>query len=430
LLAKAVAGEAGVAFYAASGSEFDEMFVGVGASRVRDLFAAARKQTRAIIFIDEIDAVGGSRERISGTTGRATINALLTEMDGFSENSGIVVIGATNHAESLDAALVRPGRFDRIVPVALPDAQGRLDILKHYAGRITMADDVDLKLLSQTTSGMTGADLANLLNGAATRASAQGRAQVTHDEVEYAYDRTLMGAERQFTQSAEVKANTAYHEAGHTIMLLHTPGANELHKVTVLPRGRALGVMFSLPYNEKGIMTRKQLLARLDIAMGGRVAEELLNGKDAITSGASGDLENASQIARAMVLHYGMGAATGVFSMPRQREQGVHPAQMLAPETLQQMDAEVAKLLKDSYARAQNVLTTHRDEWERLAKALIEHEVLDAKQVREVVQGKPVTKKLVHKFETKPAVKPPDTPIAPPQPGATAPLTAVVKGPK
>jgi len=420
LLAKAVAGEAGVPFYAASGSEFDEMFVGVGASRVRELFAAARKQKRAIIFIDEIDAVGGSRDRIAGTTGRATINALLTEMDGFAENSGIVVIGATNHSEGLDAALVRPGRFDRIVPVALPDAQGRFEILQHYASKLKMAAGVDLRLLSQTTSGMTGADLSNMLNSAATRASAHGKTEVTHDEIEYAYDRVLMGAERQFTQSPEVKASTAYHEAGHTIMLLHTPGANELHKVTILPRGRALGVMFSLPYNEKGILTRKQLRARLDIAMGGRVAEELLHGKESITSGASSDLENASSIARQMVMQFGMGERTGVFTMPRQKESNVHPAQMLAPDTLQQMDAEVAQLLKDSYARALHVLTTHKDEWERLAKALIEHEVLDAKQVRQAVSGQAVTKKQVHKFQAQPKAGSPPAPTPPaPQAGGT-----------
>ena len=413
LLAKAVAGEANVPFFALSGSELDEIFVGVGAARVRELFAQARKQKKSIIFIDEIDAVGGSRDRIGGSMSRATINALLTEMDGFAENSGLVVIGATNHAHVLDAALVRPGRFDRTVPVSLPDTKGRLDILELYGKKIKLSPEVDLKLLSQTTSGMTGADLSNLLNSAALRASVQGKTEVDHDEIEYAYDKVLMGAERQFTQSPAVKANTAYHEAGHTIMLLHTPGANELHKVTILPRGRALGVMFSLPYNEKNIMTRRQYLARIDIAMGGRVAEELLNGKDQISSGASSDLEAASSMARSMVMECGMGAKTGVFTVPKRAEQGTHPAQVLAPETLQGIDDEVADILKQSYQRALDVITKHRTEWERLAQALIEHELLDAKQVRQAIAGEPVTRKKVNKFRASDLYTPPPTPPAP-----------------
>ena len=250
---------------------------------------------------------------------------------------------------------------------------------------------------------MTGADLNNLLNSAALRASVQGKSEVDHDEIEYAYDKVLMGAERQFTQSAKVKANTAYHEAGHTIMLLHTAGANELHKVTILPRGRALGVMFSLPYNEKGILTRKQMLARLDISMGGRVAEELLNGKDQISSGASSDLQGASDIARSMVMRYGMGARTGVFTLPQSEERGTHPAQMLAPETLQQIDQEVSELLKQSYQRALDCISAHRDEWERLAQALIEHELLDAKQVKQAIAGEPITRKKTNKFSPPPS---------------------------
>lgn len=424
LLAKAVAGEANVPFFALSGSELDEIFVGVGAARVRELFSQARKQKRAIIFIDEIDAVGGSRDRVGGSMGRATINALLTEMDGFAENSGLVVIGATNHAHVLDAALVRPGRFDRTVPVSLPDTKGRLDILELYGRKIKLSPEVDLKLLSQTTSGMTGADLSNLLNSAALRASVQGKSEVDHDEIEYAYDKVLMGAERSFTQSPAVKANTAYHEAGHTIMLLNTPGANELHKVTILPRGRALGVMFSLPYNEKNIMTRRQLLARIDIAMGGRVAEELLHGKDEISSGASSDLEAASSLARNMVMQFGMGPKTGVFTMPRRSEErGTHPAQTLAPETLQVMDDEVADILKQSYARALNVIQTHRTEWERLAQALIEHELLDAKQVRQAIAGEPVTRKKVNKFRAADLYAQPPTPPSP-APAAPTPVPA------
>jgi ATP-dependent metalloprotease len=439
LLAKAVAGEAGVPFFAVAGSEFEEMYVGVGAKRVRELFAAARvscvrkenesplifavdshphlcvslcvlpflqKQKKAIIFIDEIDAVGGNRDRIMGSHGRATINALLTEMDGFQENSGIVVIGATNLDRVLDPALVRPGRFDRRVAVSLPDAQGRLDILQLYAGKMKLHSGVDLKLLSQTTSGMSGAELHNLLNTAAIRASAQGKSSIDHDEIEYAYDKILMGAERSFTQSAEVKANTAYHEAGHTIMLLNTPGAPDLHKVTILPRGRALGAMFFLPLNEHRILTKQQLQAHIDICMGGRVAEEFLSGKDRITSGASNDLEQASAKARAMVTQFGMGRTTGVFTLPEAGD-GVNPAQVVAPETLKHIDEEVSRILKESYERTKSVIASHQQEWERLAQALIEHEALDAKQVMQAVRGEDVTRKFVNKYRAADAQPPP-----------------------
>jgi len=404
LLAKAVAGEAGVPFFAASGSDFDEVFVGVGASRVRELFAAARKQGKAIIFIDEIDACGGSRERLASSSSRGTINALLAEMDGFSSTTGIIVIGATNHPRSLDAALVRPGRFDRHVAVSLPDAEGRYQILSMYGKKMKLAPDVDLRLLSQSTPGFTGADLFNMLNGAAIRASASGKSHIDHDEIEYAYDKLLMGAERSFTQSPEAKRNTAYHEAGHTIMLLHTPGAPPLHKVTILPRGRALGAMFHLPTNEHHILTRQQLMADIDVSMGGRVAEELLHGPERITSGASNDLEQASAKARYMITALGMGSNTGLMTLPRSHTDGTNPAQLVAPSTLSMMDREVKALLAESYERTKRTLTEHMDEWHRLAQALIEHEVLDAKQVREAVEGKPVRTKIVNKFrQTQPS---------------------------
>jgi ATP-dependent metalloprotease len=306
LLAKAVAGEAGVPFFYTSGSEFEEVFVGVGAKRVRDLFKEAKARAPCIIFIDEIDAIGGSRQLREQQNMKMTLNQLLVEMDGFEQNSGVIVVAATNFPEGLDKALVRPGRFDKHVAVPLPDVRGRNQILELYAGKTKLAADVDLKTLARGTPGMSGADLHNLINQAALKASQDGHDSISTRVLEWAKDKILMGAERRSAViSEETKRMTAYHEGGHALVALKTPGADPVHKATVMPRGQALGMVMQLPEGDQTSMTRQQMLAKLDVCMGGRVAEELIFGEDQVTSGASSDIQQVSPPGGAIPIRLG-----------------------------------------------------------------------------------------------------------------------------
>jgi len=382
LLARAIAGEAGVPFFYCSGSEFEEMFVGVGARRVRELFAAAKKKAPCIVFIDEIDAIGGkrqSRDTMSAT--RMTLNQLLVELDGFENSTGVIVIGATNFPQMLDKALVRPGRFDRHVNVPLPDLRGRKQILDLYAKKIMLEKDVDLTQIARGTPGCSGAELYNLINSAAIRASTQGQKAVTMTDLEYAKDKILMGAERKSAvMSEENKKLTAYHEGGHAIMAISTKGAYPVHKATIIPRGQALGMVHQLPEDDVVSVDKEQLLARLDVAMGGRVAEEMIFGPEHITTGASSDLEQANRVARDMVMRYGMSERLGKLVIDDQTR--------LSNGTFQIADEEIKKLLEDSYERTRQVLKEREADLHRLATALLQYETLDRNDILDVCAGK------------------------------------------
>lgn len=384
LLARAIAGEAGVPFFYTSGSEFDEMFVGVGAKRVRELFAVAKKQSPCIIFIDEIDALG-SRRQVRDTNGamRMTLNQLLTEMDGFSQNTGVIVIGATNFPDVLDQALTRPGRFDKHVVVPLPDVKGREEILNLYGARTKLAPEANLKALAQGTPGMSGADLYNLVNQAAVKASLDGLKFVTTEALEWARDKIQMGAERRSAViSKETAKLTAYHEGGHAIVAMKTPGAHPVHKATIMPRGQALGYVMQLPEGDQTSMTRKQMLAKMDVCMGGRVAEEMVFGHDNVTSGATSDFQQATSLARAMVTRFGMSERVGTVFINDHREEG--------SEMRTAIDAEVKDLLDKSYKRAWDCLQTNRRDLEKLAKALLQHESLTGSEIKDVLAGKAI----------------------------------------
>ncbi|KIY70919.1 ATP-dependent peptidase [Cylindrobasidium torrendii FP15055 ss-10] len=383
MLARAVAGEAGVPFFFASGSEFEEMFVGVGAKRVRELFAAARKKDPAIIFIDELDAVGGKRNARDQQYMKQTLNQLLVEMDGFAQSAGVIVIAATNFPESLDPALVRPGRFDRHVTVPLPDLLGRAQILKHHMKNISVAPDVDTKVLARGTTGFSGADLQNMVNQAAIQASKQKAKQVDLNHLEWAKDRIIMGAERRSAFiSDKVKLSTAYHEGGHALASLYTEGAHPLHKVTCMPRGHSLGHTAMLP-NEDAMLSRsfKELNASLDVSMGGRVAEELIYGVENVTSGASSDIQNATSVANGMVKRWGFSKLGPIFHDDRQTSSG---------RRLAAVEDEVSNLIKESEERARKLLIEKMPELHLLAKALVEHETLNADEVRKVIKGEPI----------------------------------------
>ncbi|KAF8894613.1 ATP-dependent peptidase [Infundibulicybe gibba] len=383
MLARAVAGEAGVPFFFASGSDFEEMFVGVGAKRVRDLFAAARKKEPAIIFIDELDAVGGKRSSRDQQYMKQTLNQLLVEMDGFQQSEGVIVIAATNFPESLDQALVRPGRFDRVIAVPLPDVRGRVQILQHHMRGVITANDVDPKVLARGTPGFSGADLQNMVNQAAIQASKEKANEVTLKHFEWAKDRILMGAERK-SQYIDQKAKlaTAYHEGGHALVALYTDGAMPLHKVTCVPRGHALGYTSLLPEGDRTSVSLKEYLAGIDVSMGGRVAEEIIYGPENVTSGASSDIRSATRTAQSMVKHWGFSKLGPVFYDDRD--------ELLSPKRKEEIEEEVTRIVKGGEARATALLTSKLDELHRLAQALVEHETLDSDEVRKVVKGEPI----------------------------------------
>lgn len=382
LLARAVAGEADVPFYYASGSEFDEMFVGVGASRIRNLFKEAKANAPCVIFIDELDSVGGKRiESPMHPYSRQTINQLLAEMDGFKPNEGVIVIGATNFAEALDNALVRPGRFDMQVTVPRPDVKGRTEILNWYLSKIKVDPAVNAEIIARGTVGFSGAELENLVNQAALKAAVDGKEMVTMKDLEFAKDKILMGPERRSVEiDKKNKTITAYHESGHAIVAYYTKDAMPINKATIMPRGPTLGHVSMLPENDRWSETRAQLLAQMDVSMGGRVAEELIFGDDYITTGASSDFDGATKIAKMMVTRFGMSDKLGVMTYGDVSKQ--------SPETQAAIEQEVRALLKDSYERAKNILKTYSNEHKKLADALLTYETLDAKEIQMVLEGK------------------------------------------
>ncbi|KAI1902245.1 hypothetical protein AGOR_G00042720 [Albula goreensis] len=382
LLARAVAGEADVPFYYASGSEFDEMFVGVGASRIRNLFREAKANAPCVVFIDELDSVGGKRiESPMHPYSRQTINQLLAEMDGFKPNEGVIVIGATNFPEALDNALIRPGRFDMQVTVPRPDVKGRTEILKWYLRKIKVDPAIEPEVIARGTVGFSGAELENLVNQAALKAAVDGKDIVTMKELEFAKDKMLMGPERRSVEIDEKnKKITAYHESGHAIVAYYTKDAMPINKATIMPRGATLGHVSMLPENDRWSETRSQLLAQMDVSMGGRAAEELMFGSENITTGASSDFDSATKIARMMVTRFGMSDKLGVMTYADLTKQ--------SPETQAAIEQEVRILLRDSYVRARNILKTHTKEHKNLADALLMYETLDAKEIQIVLEGK------------------------------------------
>jgi len=393
LLARAVAGEANVPFFSISGSDFVEMFVGVGASRVRDLFDQAKKHAPCLIFIDEIDAVG--RQRGAGLGGghderEQTLNQLLVEMDGFDSNEGIIVIAATNRPDILDMALLRPGRFDRRIVVPMPDVKGREEILRVHTRRVPLAADVDLKVIARSTPGFSGADLANLINEAALLAARKGQESVTMRDLEEAKDKVLMGVERKsMIISDEDKKNTAFHEAGHALVAALIPEADPIHKVTIIPRGLALGLTQQLPLSDRYTYTKDYLEAQLAVLLAGRVTEEMILGK--ITTGAANDLEKATDIARKMVCQWGM-SELGPLSFGERddliflgRELATH--KNFSEHTAEMIDAEVKKIITRCYNRAKELIEKNRDKLVKIAEALLEKEILSSEEINELING-------------------------------------------
>ncbi len=394
LLAKAIAGEAGVPFFFSSGSQFEEVYVGLGAKRIRELFEAAKKKSPAIIFIDEIDAVGGSRKLKDQSALKMTLNELLVQMDGFDENNGVIVIGATNFAESLDSALLRPGRFDKHVTVPLPDVGGRKEILEMYANKTKLAKDVDLNVLARGTIGFSGADLFNLMNQAALKASTEGLNSITMSVLEYAKDKIMMGAERKTAVITPKTAKiTAFHEAGHALVAALTDGAQPIHKATIMPRGQALGMVMMLPEGDQTSQSFKEMLAFMDVAMGGRVAEELIFGDENVTSGAMSDIANATKTARAMVTKYGFSEEVGIVY-----HGGSTGEESASGATRAKIDAEVKKLAEESYRRAKDLLKKHAKEHHLLAESLLEYETLTGDEVRDIIlKGKKPNRRIANK---------------------------------
>jgi len=397
LLARAIAGEANVPFFSISGSDFVEMFVGVGASRVRDLFEQGKKNAPCIIFIDEIDAVG--RHRGAGLGGghderEQTLNQLLVEMDGFETNEGVILIAATNRPDVLDPALMRPGRFDRQVIVGRPDVRGREEILKVHVRKIPLSEDINLSVIARSTPGFSGADLANLVNEAALYAARKNRKAVTQEDFEVAKDKVLMGTERKsMIISEDEKRATAYHEAGHALVAFKLPCADPLHKVTIIPRGRALGVTQQLPVDDRHTYSRDYLETTISVLMGGRVAEELK--LDRLTTGAGNDFERATEMARKMVCEWGMSEKIGPLTFGKQEEQiflGREIAQHrdYSEATAVEIDHEVKRFVLEGYNQARRILEDHGEQLAHLAEALLEREVLDAEEVGAIVEGRPL----------------------------------------
>ena len=401
LIARAVAGEANVPFFTISGSDFVEMFVGVGASRVRDMFEQAKKNAPCIIFIDEIDAVG--RHRGAGLGGgnderEQTLNQLLVEMDGFEANEGIILIAATNRPDVLDPALLRPGRFDRQVVVPNPDIMGREKILKVHMRKVPLAPDVNPKTIARGTPGFSGAVLANLVNEAALLAARRAKRLVTMAEFEDAKDKVMMGAERRtMVMSDDEKKLTAYHEGGHALVALNVPSTDPIHKATIIPRGRALGMVMQLPESDKLSMSRQEMASRMAILMGGRVAEEVVFGHDAVTAGAGSDIEQATKLARNMVTRWGMSDDLGPLAFGENQEEvflghSVARNQNMSEETARRIDAEVTRLVKEGHEEATRILTEKRDQLEIIGQGLLEYETLSGDEIKALLNGQKPTR--------------------------------------
>ena len=400
LLARAIAGEANVPFFTISGSDFVEMFVGVGASRVRDMFEQAKKNAPCIVFIDEIDAVG--RHRGAGLGGgnderEQTLNQLLVEMDGFESTEGVILIAATNRPDVLDPALLRPGRFDRHVVVANPDLGGREKILRVHLRKVPLAPDVEPRTIARGTPGFSGADLANLVKEAALLAARRGKRVVTMSELEDAKDKVMMGAERRsMVMSEDEKKLTAYHEAGHALIAIEVEGSDPIHKATIIPRGRALGMVMRLPERDALSLTRQKMLADLCVAFGGRIAEELIFGHDMVTTGASSDIEQATRMARAMVTRFGMSDDLGPIAYAENQEEvflghSVSRTQNISEATAQKIDSEIRRIINDCYQRAQTILNTRLADLHTVAKGLLEYETLTGDEIIGLTKGiKPI----------------------------------------
>jgi len=425
LLARAVAGEANVPFFTISGSDFVEMFVGVGASRVRDMFEQAKKNAPCIIFIDEIDAVG--RHRGAGLGGgnderEQTLNQLLVEMDGFEANEGVILVAATNRPDVLDPALLRPGRFDRQIVVPNPDVKGREKILKVHMRNVPLAPDVNAKTIARGTPGFSGADLANLVNEAALLAARRSRRLVTQSDFEDAKDKVMMGAERRsMAMNEEEKRLTAYHEGGHAIVAMNVPAADPVHKATIIPRGRALGMVMQLPEGDRYSMKFKQMTSRLAIMMGGRVAEELTFGAENVTSGAQSDIDQATKLARAMITQWGYSKELGMVSYGDNQEEvflghSVARTQNMSEETARKIDSEIKRLVDDGYKTARTILTKKKKDLEALAQGLLEYETLSGDEITNLLKGKPPSRD--DDDNAKPKAKP----------GSSVPVTKKKKG--
>ncbi|MBL8672128.1 MAG: ATP-dependent zinc metalloprotease FtsH, partial [Alphaproteobacteria bacterium] len=388
-------------FFTISGSDFVEMFVGVGASRVRDMFEQGKKNAPCIIFIDEIDAVG--RHRGAGLGGgnderEQTLNQMLVEMDGFESNEGVILIAATNRPDVLDPALLRPGRFDRQVVVPNPDILGREKILKVHMRKVPLGPDVDPKVIARGTPGFSGADLANLVNEAALLAARRNRRLVTMKELEDATDKVLMGAERRsMVMTEKEKELTAYHEAGHALVALNVPQHDPVHKATIIPRGRALGMVMSLPERDKLSQTKTELTSKLAMAFGGRIAEEIIFGPENVTTGAAGDIQMASRMARAMITEFGMSEKLGRVRYSANEQEvflghSVTQTQNVSEATAELIDAEIRRLIEEAEATARRIITERIDDLHRLAKALLEHEILTGEEIKAVLRGETITK--------------------------------------
>ena len=395
LLARAIAGEAGVPFFSISGSDFVEMFVGVGASRVRDMFEQAKKNAPCIVFIDEIDAVGRSRGAGLGNQNderEQTLNQLLVEMDGFEANEGIIIVAATNRPDVLDPALLRPGRFDRQVVVPRPDIDGRVKILDVHMKKVPLAPDVDGRVIARGTPGFSGADLANLVNEAALLAARRGKRLVAMQEFEDAKDKVMMGTERKsMVMTEDEKKMTAYHEAGHAIVSIYEAASDPIHKATIIPRGRALGMVMRLPERDNYSYHRDKMHANLSVSMGGRVAEELIFGYDKVSSGASSDIQYATSLARDMVTQWGMSDAMGPLQYEERQEgylgYGMSQRSAMSDETARKIDAEIRKLVEGGHKRATELLTTHNEQLHLLANALLEFETLSGDEIKQLLES-------------------------------------------
>ena len=405
LLARAIAGEAGVPFFSISGSDFVEMFVGVGASRVRDMFATAKKNAPCIIFIDEIDAVG--RHRGAGYGGgnderEQTLNQLLVEMDGFEGNEGIIVIAATNREDVLDKALLRPGRFDRQITVQLPDIKGRREILEVHAKKVKMAPDVDLDRLAKATPGFSGAELANVINEAALLAARTNKRIITNNEIEEATERVIMGVRNQSRiMKEEEKKITAYHEAGHTVCALHCDNTDPIHKVTIISRGRAGGYLSRLPEYDKSYHTKAEMIDNITIALGGRVSEEIIFGKDKITAGASSDIQAATYYAKNMITKWGMDENVGTiyYSDNLKYENQYGGSEACSNETLKTIDCEIKKVISESKEKCEEILKNNTDQLEIIAQALLKYETLTGDEIKKLLNGEEIQQEQEIKIE-------------------------------